>query len=271
MPEAPPIVLVFAGNDPSGGAGIAADIQTLTSLGCHPVPVITAITVQDTANVKQFQAIEASLVIAQARAVLEDMPVAAIKLGMLANVQIMAAVAAIAEEHPDVPLIVDPVLIAGDGSMLSEEPIEDAYRALLIPQATLITPNSIEARRLARDADSLDACAQELLSTGTEYVLITGTHEPTPQVENRLYGNRRLLETYTFERLPGSYHGSGCTLASACAATLAHGFDPLVAIAEAQDFTWNAIKNGFRAGMGQFLPDRMYWAREESDDGGPLH
>jgi hydroxymethylpyrimidine/phosphomethylpyrimidine kinase len=271
MADTPPIVLVFAGNDPSGGAGIAADIQALTALGCHPVPVITAITVQDTVNVKHFQAIEPSLVIAQARAILEDMPIAAIKLGMLANVRIMTAVAAIAEERPDIPLIVDPVLAAGDGQALSDEPIEDAYRALLIPQATLITPNTLEARRLARDADTLDACAQELLSTGCEYVLITGSHEPTPHVENRLYGNRRLLETYTFERLPGSYHGSGCTLASACAATLAHGFDPLAAIAEAQDFTWNALKNGFRGGMGQFLPDRMYWAREESDEGGPLH
>jgi hydroxymethylpyrimidine/phosphomethylpyrimidine kinase len=183
----------------------------------------------------------------------------------------MAAVAAIVSDYPDLPLIVDPVLAAGDGRMLSDEPLEDAYRALLLPQSTLMTPNSLEARRLAHDADSLDACAQELLATGCEFVLITGTHEPTAHVENRLYGNHRLLETWSFDRLDGSYHGSGCTLASACAATLAHGLDTLDALAEAQQFTWHALRHGFRVGMGQYLPDRLYWTRAEADDPGPLH
>jgi hydroxymethylpyrimidine/phosphomethylpyrimidine kinase len=97
-------------------------------------------------------------------------------------------------------------------------------------------------------------------------VLITGTHEATPAVINRFYGNRRLLESFTWERLPESYHGSGCTLASACAATFAHGFDPMHAVAEAQDYTWHTLKNGLRLGMGQFLPDRLYWARETPED-----
>ncbi|MHB8453358.1 MAG: bifunctional hydroxymethylpyrimidine kinase/phosphomethylpyrimidine kinase [Acidiferrobacterales bacterium] len=262
-----PIVLVFAGNDPTGGAGIQADIQTLASLGCHPAPVITAITVQDTVGVKQFTSIEAGLVIAQARAVLEDMPVAAFKTGMLGSVANITAIAGILEDYPEIPLIVDPVMASGQGDALAEEPIEEALRTLLIPQATLITPNSLEARRLAPDADNLDACAQELLSVGCQFVLITGTHENTPQVINRLYGNRRMLESFSWERLPESYHGSGCTLASACAATFAHGFDPLDAIAEAQDYTWNAIKHGQRLGMGQFLPDRLYWARSDEDIG----
>lgn len=269
--EHPPVVLVFGGNDPTGGAGIEADVQAIASLGCHAAPVITAITVQDTSGVKSFHVVEPALVIAQARAILEDMPVAAFKTGMLGNAGIMAAVAAIVQDYPDLPLIVDPVLTAGDGRMLSEEPLEDAYRALLLPQATLITPNSLEARRLARDADSLDACAQELLATGCEFVLITGTHEPTAHVENRLYGNHRLLEAWSFDRLDGSYHGSGCTLASACAATLAHGLDTLDALAEAQQFTWHALRHGFRIGMGQYLPDRLYWTRAEADDPGPLH
>jgi len=261
-----PIVLVFSGNDATGGAGIQADIQALTSLGCHPAPVITAITVQDTIGVKQFTSVEAGLVIAQARAVLEDMPVAAFKTGMLGSVANLTAIASILKDYPEIPLIVDPVMSSGQGDALVEEPIEDALRALLIPQATLITPNSLEARRLAPDADTLDACAQELLSDGCQFVLITGTHENTPQVINRLYGNRRLLETFSWERLPDSYHGSGCTLASACAATFAHGFDPIEAVAEAQDYTWNAIKHGRRLGMGQYLPDRLYWARSEDED-----
>ncbi len=261
----PPVVLVFAGTDATGGAGLQADILALASLGCHAAPVATAITVQDTVGIKQFSVVESGLVIAQARAILEDMPVAAFKTGMLGSVANITAVAGIVEDYPEIPLIVDPVMASGQGESLAEEPLEDALRALLIPQATLITPNSIEARRLAPDADTLDACAQQLLSDGCQFVLITGTHENTPQVVNRLYGNRRLLDTFTWERFPASYHGSGCTLAAACAATLAHGIDALDAIAEAQDYTWNAIKHGQRFGMGQHLPDRLYWAHTPDD------
>ena len=264
----PPVVLVFAGNDATGGAGLQADILTLASLGCHAAPVITAITVQDTIGVKQFSSTDSGLVIAQARAVLEDMPVAAFKTGMLGSIANLTAIAGIVEDYPEIPLIVDPVMASGQGDALAEEPIEDALRALLIPQATLITPNSLEARRLAPDADTLDACAQQLLSDGCQFVLITGTHENTPQVINRLYGNRRLLDTFAWDRLPDSYHGSGCTLASACAATFAHGFDPVDAVAEAQDFTWNSIKHGLRLGMGQYIPDRLYWARSEEEEEG---
>ena len=260
-----PVVLVFAGNDPSGGAGIQADIQTLTSLGCHPAPVITAITVQDTTGVKFFAPVDTELVIAQARAILEDMPVAAIKTGMLGNIANLTALASILHDYPDIPLIVDPVLASGGGESLSEEPIEDALISLLLPHARLVTPNTLEARRLAPDADTLEACAQELLDTGCDFVLLTGTHENTPEVINHLYGNRRLLETFSWERLPHSYHGSGCTLASACAATFAHGFDPVDAMAEAQDFAWHALKHAYRLGMGQLLPDRLYWAREDQE------
>ena len=263
MSQATPVVMVFAGTDPTGGAGMQADIETLMSLGCHAAPVITAVTAQDTTGVKQFAATEAHLVIAQARAVLEDMPVAAFKVGMVGSIANLTAIATIVQEYGDIPLIVDPVLRAAAGRRLSEEPIEDALRTLLLPQTTLITPNSLEARRLAPDGDNLDACAQELMSAGCEYVLITGTHEVTPEVVNRLYGNRRLLETFNWERLPDTYHGSGCTLASACAALLAHGIDMLNAVNEAQEFTWNALKHGSRIGMGQHLPDRLFWARDE--------
>ncbi len=177
-----PVVLVFAGNDPSGGAGLQADIQTLTSLGCHPAPVITAITVQDTVGVKQFIPVEAGLVIAQARAILEDMPVAAIKTGMLGSIENLTALAGILNDYPDIPLIVDPVLASGAGLALSDEPIEEALHALLLPQTTLLTPNTLEARRLAPDADSIDACGHALLTAGCQFVLITGTHENTPTV-----------------------------------------------------------------------------------------
>jgi hydroxymethylpyrimidine/phosphomethylpyrimidine kinase len=260
-----PVVLVFGGHDPSGGAGVGADIQTLASLGCHAAAVVTAVTVQDTVGVKSYAAVDSDLVIAQARAVLEDMPVAAFKTGMLASIANLTVIAGILEDYPDVPLVVDPVLASGRGDPLAEGPYEEALRGLLLPQTTLATPNSLEARRLAPDADTLDACAQELLATGCQYLLVTGTHENTAHVINRLYGDQRLLETYNWERLKGSFHGSGCTLAAACAASLAHGLEPPQAAAEAQEYTWHTLRHGLRLGMGQPLPDRLYWTRRENE------
>lgn len=258
----PPVVLVFGGTDPTGGAGLAADVETLASLGCHPAPVATAVTAQDTCGIKQFLPLPTELVIAQARAVLEDMTVAAFKTGMLCNAEIVSAVASIVDDYAHVPLIVDPVQMSGaTGEPLSDEPLEDVLRALLLPRTKLATPNTTEARRLAPGSDTLDACAQELLSLGCEYVLITGTHDATPEVRNRLYGNKRLLDTFVVERLPHSYHGSGCTLASACAAALAHGLEPANAVAQALDYTWQTLKHGYRPGMGQLLPHRLYWGQ----------
>jgi len=261
-----PVVLVLSGNDPTGGAGLCADIETLVSLGCHAAPVVTALTVQDTEGVKLYQPVDTDIVIAQARAVLEDMPVAAIKAGMLATADNVTALSAILQDYPEIPLILDPVLASGRGDPLSDDALVEALRALLIPQTTLITPNIPEVMQLASDSDNVDAAAQQLLSMGCGYVLVTGTHAKTARVENRLYGNHRLLETYPFDRLPHAYHGSGCTLAAACAATFAHNMDVLEAISEAQDFTFQALTHGFRLGMGQHLPDRLYWAREDSED-----
>lgn len=258
---APPVVMVFGGTDPTAGAGIAADLLTLASLGCHGAGVITAVTAQDTRGVKQYGLVEPELVIAQARAVLEDMPVKAFKTGMLANSAIVTAVATIVEDYPTVPLVVDPVQISNAGEDLADEPLDEALRTLLLPRATLMTPNTLEARALAPDADSLDACAQELMSLGCEYVLITGSRESTPQVINRLYGHKRAVEHFHYERLAGDYHGSGCTLASACAAGLAHGLDCVNATIHAQRYTWSALRGGLRLGMGQQIPDRLFWAR----------
>lgn len=269
-----PVVLVFAGNDPTGGAGLQADIETLGSLGCHAAPVITAITVQDTVGVKHYEPVDAKLVIAQARAVLEDMPVAAIKAGMFGSAENVTALAGILQDYPEIPLILDPILNSGRGDSLADDSLVEAMSVLLIPQTALLTPNTLEVMRLAPDADNVDAAAQAILSLGCSFVLVTGTHEVSPEVINRLYGNRRLLETFHWERLPHSYHGSGCTLAAACAATLAHDIDMLEAVAEAQDFTWQALAHGTRVGMGQHLPDRLYWARDETEDDKndePLH
>lgn len=256
-----PIVLIFAGHDPTGGAGIQADIETLISLGCHPAPVVTALTVQDTIGVKRFVPVDPELVIEQARAVLEDMPVAACKTGMLGSTANATAIGSLLHDYEHLPVVVDPVLASGRGDPLSEEPLEQALKTMLFPHTTLVTPNTLEAQRLAPGADTVDARAQALLTDGCEYVLLTGGHAADPEVINRLYGGHRLLETYRWKRLPENFHGSGCTLAAACAANLAHGVDIMSAVAEAQDFAWRTLANARRLGMGQLLPDRLFWAR----------
>jgi hydroxymethylpyrimidine/phosphomethylpyrimidine kinase len=270
-PSLPPIVLSFAGTDPTGGAGIQADLLTLSSMGCHAITVVTAITVQDTAGVEDVLPIEADWVSDQARVLLEDMPVAAFKIGMVGSVENCAAIAEVVSDYPDVPLILDPVLTSGRGDEMATEDMIEAMRELLIPQTTIITPNSLEARRLADDGSdeerSLDDCAKRILEMGCEYVLITGTHENTPQVVNTLYGQQGVIRSDSWQRLPGSYHGSGCTLASAIAATLANGLDIPEAVREAQEYTWQTLNAGFRPGMGQHIPDRFFWAREPEDDG----
>ncbi len=256
--------MTFAGHDPSGGAGLQADIEALASQGCHATPVITALTVQDTRDVMDFTPVAATHLITQARAVLEDMPVAAFKAGLLGSVENVEAVHSLLTDYPQVPLVLDPVLASGAGTPLGDDELPHAIRELLLPLTTVLTPNSLEARRLApAGADTLEACAIALLDQGAEYVLLTGTHEHTPNVINTLYQGHRRLETFTWERLPHSYHGSGCTLAATLAGMLAHGLDVFQACHEAQEFTWNALHQGYRPGMGQYLPDRLFWSRQD--------
>ena len=267
--------MTFAATDPSSGAGLQADILTLASIGCHPLSVVTAITVQDTLGVDNVMVMDADWVNEQARTILEDMQVSAFKIGMLGSVENIAVIAEIMADYPDTPLLIDPILSSGRGDELANEEMQAAMIDLLFPQATLITPNSLEARRLAsiedEDSDdfeniSLDKSARQLLEMGCEYVLITGTHERTSEVINTLYGEKGRIKAYNWERLPGSYHGSGCTLTSAIAACIAHGLTMEEAIEEAQEYTWQTLKAGFRPGMGQYIPDRMFWARDEEDD-----
>ncbi|MGD2073910.1 MAG: hydroxymethylpyrimidine/phosphomethylpyrimidine kinase [Gammaproteobacteria bacterium] len=258
-----PVVMAFSANDPSGGAGIQADIEALLSHGCHTAPVITALTIQDTQDVIGYTPLDGDLIVEQARAVLEDMPITTFKLGLLPSAEVVEAIHSILSDYPEIPVVMDPVLASGSGTVLTEDEVIDAMTELLLPQATVLTPNSREARTLAPEADTLDACAMALLERGAEFVLITGTHENTRDVQNSLYANRRLLETFTWDRLEGSFHGSGCTLASSIAGLLAQGLEPFSAIHEAQEYTWQALAAGYRIGMGQQLPNRLFWAREE--------
>jgi hydroxymethylpyrimidine/phosphomethylpyrimidine kinase len=244
----PPIVLTFAASDPTGGAGLQADLLTLAALGCHPLSVVTALTVQDTRGVEMLEAVDTALVERQAAKLLAEMKVAAFKLGVLGSAANARAVAAIVARHPRVPLVLDPVLASGRGDPLASDAVVEALLELIVPRTSLATPNAIEARRLGGE--------RALLDRGCRYVLVTGTHAETKDVVNTLYEASGKVREDRWPRLPGSYHGSGCTLASACAAQLAHGLEMADAVRAAQEFTWKSLSAGFRPADGQLIPWR---------------
>jgi hydroxymethylpyrimidine/phosphomethylpyrimidine kinase len=254
----PPMVLTFAASDPTGGAGLQADLLTIAALDCHPLSVVTGITVQDTIGVARMMALDADWVRAQAERLLADLSVGAFKAGVLGSAANARAVGDIVAAHPNVPFVVDPVLASGRGDSLSADDTIGALREFVFPRATILTPNSVEARRLAAPATDLAACARRLADEGCRYVLITGTHEATDEVVNTLYEQGSVVREDRWPRLPQSYHGSGCTLASAIAARLAHGVEIGQAVREAQHFTWQALDAGFRAGKGQLIPNRFF-------------
>lgn len=250
-----PTVLVIAGLDPSGGAGLVADIQTLSALGVHSAVAATTLTVQDTRNAWEVRALDADFVFAQARTVLADMPVAAIKLGLLGSAAIGEAVAALLTEAPDIPVVLDPVLVASGGARLAEDALLETTRHLLLPRATLATPSRHELVRLASGRDDVERAAA-VLASGCANLLVTGGDAPTDDVCNTLYSANHAPRAYRWKRLPGSFHGSGCTLAAAAAAGLARRMSVSDAVAVAQDFTFNALKHAQQPGGGQAIPHR---------------
>ncbi|MCP3660954.1 MAG: bifunctional hydroxymethylpyrimidine kinase/phosphomethylpyrimidine kinase [Gammaproteobacteria bacterium] len=256
MAITPAVVLTLAGHDPTGGAGIQADMESVSALGGYTASAITALTVQDTQNVQSLHPVAPELFRQQTEAVLNDLPVAAIKVGLIGSAEIASTLVDILSAHPNIPVVLDPVLTAGGGQEMSSKKLLHQIRHRLLPLCTLITPNSEEARRLAED-ESLEACAEQLLAEGCEGVLITGTHEAEEQVTNRLYQKGESILSHNWPRLPGSYHGSGCTLASAIAVGLAQGMSLVDSIERAQKFTWESLSNGFKLGKGQQLPNRL--------------
>ena len=251
--------MCFSGLDPTGGAGIQADIETIFSLGCHCAPIVTVLTAQNTQNALSQTDVDASLLIQQARAVLEDTPVQCFKIGLLTSVSSIEVIHTLLKDYSSVPVVLDPVLSAGGGYSFNGDEIVDAIKGLLIPLCTVITPNTDEIKKLAPTSDSVEACANELLELGTEHVLLTGTHAQTPGVENKLFSLHQEATVFNWPRLEPNYHGSGCTLAAAVAANLAHRITVREAIQQAQRFTWEALSHGYRSGFGQHIPDRSFW------------
>lgn len=246
MSSAPPVALTIAGSDPSGGAGIQADLKTFHQFGVYGEAVITLITVQNTVGVQRVDCLAPDLVAQQIRAVLDDIPPQAIKLGALGNAAIVEAVAA-ALAHSTAPLVIDPVMISKHGAPLMDAAAIEAFKRLLIPRALVITPNLPEALALTGEQDP-SAAASALVAAGARAALIKGGHAEGPRSDDLLLYNG--WHNFAAERIESrNTHGTGCTYAAAITAELARGTDLFAAIASAKSFVTQAIRTA--PGLGQ--------------------
>ncbi|MGM0701862.1 MAG: bifunctional hydroxymethylpyrimidine kinase/phosphomethylpyrimidine kinase [Pseudomonadota bacterium] len=260
FPQTPPVVLVLAGHDSTGGAGLIADREAVAACGGWAVTVPTALTVQSCRDVHRVVPVEAAL-IGEMVADLDEFAIGAIKVGLLASRDTLEAVADVIQRFPGVPVVLDPVLKAGGGTMLSTNGLIEACRDRLLPHVDILTPNRLELMRLAGKGKHDSARAAALMDKGCRGVLVTGTDTPAAEtasdiVEQVLFtleGERR----WRWPRLPHRYHGSGCTLAAALAARLAAGDALTVACERAQSHAWRALSRGWQPGAAQWLPQRI--------------
>jgi hydroxymethylpyrimidine/phosphomethylpyrimidine kinase len=252
-----PSVLIFAGSDPSGGAGVQADIQAVAALGVHPLTAITAMTVQDNDRVFNIHPMPAALVQQQAKALIDKIDVAAVKIGIVgnrANAEVIAEVLQLMKlRRPDLPVVLDPVLASGHGDRLSEDNPVKAI-APLLPLATLLTPNLPEAVALCAGETQLDVQVSKLLEL-CQNLLIKGGHATGAEVVNRWFSREQKC-TWTWPRLAGSFHGTGCTLASAIAASLACGNPMVNALEDAQAYCHQTLLSAYAIADGQRIPNR---------------
>lgn len=267
-------VLVFAGADPSGGAGVYADMQAIAATGAHALPIVTVLTAQDNNRVHSIQAVTADLVMAQAQAVIATIPIAAVKIGLIGSRENAAVIVRILDQlrvsDPALPVILDPVMASGHGDALT---VDNAISTItpVLPYVTLITPNLPEvglfhAQQITRDllveeAASVPASerhAQLFFDLGIPHVLIKGGHDVGDIVINRWLTNDGTNLEWKSPRLPGSYHGSGCTLAAAIAGNLAQGLTMGDAIDHGQRFCQAALIHAFVIAPGQKIPGRTY-------------
>ncbi|HLT12990.1 MAG TPA: hydroxymethylpyrimidine/phosphomethylpyrimidine kinase [Marinobacter sp.] len=248
--------------DPSGGAGIQADIQAITSLGGHPLPVLTCLTVQDTNNVYGAEAVNAELIRQQLRCLAGDIPVHAIKTGAMGNAAVVDVLMEFLESRPDVPLIVDPVIKAAGGGDLADDELVRAMKEKLFPRAEMITPNGVELVQLG-SSDNEDQAAANLLKAGCRSVLATGGHGTGIHIINTLYNHSPEPMHWEVERVGrNEFHGTGCTLAAAIAAGMACGLSARAAISQAQNYVHRTLLNALTIGQGQRIPDRgIQWER----------
>ena len=253
-----PTVLCFSGLDPSGGAGLQADIEAIGQSGAHAAIACTALTIQNSQQVFGFEATSKELLLAQAHAVVGDLPIKCVKSGMLGTTDNIAALAEFLREHPNYLYVLDPVLVANSGGSLGDQATLVKAFIELIPLATVLTPNTVELRALTGIQD-IDQATAKLFEMGAQAVLIKGGHEDTPDyIRNALYSKGQMVSETRCPRLEGEYHGSGCSLASFIAGRLAQGDELKVAVNHAEAWLFGVLKNAeMPVPNGQRIPKRF--------------
>lgn len=251
-----PLVLCFSGLDPSGGAGIQADIETIACCGGHALPITSCLTVQNSMVASECIAIDDQLLQKQAEALLQDMSIASCKIGVVPNAKTAKTIADIVAQLVDIPIVFDPVLAASVGKKFSDAATVKAIKEKLLPLVTIITPNTNELIALTAENQSIEGRIRELCIHGPSYILLTGADEPTQKVTNILFTKDGVLEKFDWPRLPHNYHGSGCTLSSAIACYLAQGVTIVEAVKKAQQFTWQSLQAAQALGNGLWFPKR---------------
>ncbi len=251
-----PVVLCIGGHDPSGGAGIQADAEAVRAAGAWPCTVASCLTTQSTCGVEKVLPQPPEQILDQCRLVLEDSEVRACKIGLIGSAEAGLALGELLAEMRGVPVILDPVLASGSGDRLASSAIVEVLRETLLGRCTLVTPNLPEARALS-GLRTPEECSRDLLARGCPWALVTGTHDETEEVVNRLHGVDGSRRQWRWPRLPHSYHGSGCTLASHLAGLVALGLDVPAAAERAQAFTWQTLDRALKTGRCQWTPNRQ--------------
>ncbi len=253
MKNTTPPVMSVTELDPTGGGGIAADIETLGYLGCHCTPIITAINIRDTQELKDSAIVDNLILVEQMRAVLEDIDIAAVKLHQLATVEHIEGIHTVLRDYPLRPTVLDPEL----WSLPAEADYSEALCALLLPLTSLLVVTEEEAYELADSGDNPRACAHELIDMGCETVLISSDPGIYQNYVSNLYGRSGLLQSFEWRHLPANFVGAGSTFAAAITAYMAHGLPVQSAVRQAQEYTWRALSNARRIGMGNLVPSRI--------------
>lgn len=252
-----PVILVLAGHDPSGGAGIQADIESIASTGCHPVCIITSLTTQNTKIITGTNPQNPDIFSNQLELIMDDMEISACKIGMIGDPYLVDIIYSEIIDK-EFPVVLDPVIRSESDYELADNEVISKISEKLVPLSTLVTPNSNEARILTA-TDDLDMAAKTLLSRGCKHVLITGTHENTSNVINTLHSPEGPPVKFEFDRLEGQFHGSGCTLSSSIAANLALGMKISTAVENSLNYTWACLNHAINPGSGNKIPDRTTW------------
>lgn len=266
----PPVVLSLSALDPSGCGGIQADIETAASLGCHCAPVATALCTTGSSSTAEVLAVDTTLVIEQARSVLEDMSVKAIKIGFAGSVANVEAIHSILRDYPSVPVVMHPAFCLWDSDSAEQADLPAALSALLLPLTTILVASLEEAHILVKESDTVDATAQGITNTGCQYLLLNDVSPKDQKFQATLYDPKGAINTYQWDQAPPTCHGSSSTLASAVAALQAHDCPAQAAVEQAQNFAWQALAAARQLGFGKPTPHRFFWADKNIDVPGSM-